>query len=155
MKFTMFKFISLVAGLSLLTACTPNISANSVDAENLGHAQNARYGRIVQAMPVEVKSGTADSTGTFMGTAAGATAGSAIGGGTRMNILGAIGGALVGGIAGHEVGKHAGKQTGTRYVVKLDNGKMVSVIQGGQPMNVGQRVIVLTGGSTADKVIPS
>jgi outer membrane lipoprotein SlyB len=155
MKSIFIKLLSLLTCVFVLAACTPNITANSVDAENLGHAQNARYGRVVQAAAVEVKSASADSTGTFMGTAAGATAGSAIGGGTRMNILGAIGGALIGGITGHEVGKHAGTQTGVRYVIKLDNGKMVSIIQGGQPLHVGQRVIVLTGGSSGDKVIPA
>lgn len=147
----LYLFVMLCC-LNLLTACTPDISANHYIAENVGQAQQVEYGKIIKAAPVQIAS--RDNTGSLLGTAAGATVGSAVGGTTRVNILGALGGAVIGGIAGHHIGKHVNNQTGIQYIVHLDNGKILSIVQGLHPtLHMGQRVMVLLGGRTRDRVI--
>lgn len=139
--------------LCLLSGCTPEISSDHYLAENLGRVQRVHYGKIVQARTVHVGSHN-NETGSLVGTAAGATAGSAIGGSTRANILGAIGGAVLGGIAGNEIGRKTGNQTGMQYIVRLDSGKTVSIVQGINPiLHEGQRVMLLTGGRSGDRII--
>ena len=80
---------------------------------------------------------------------AGGVAGSTIGGGNTAHTLGAVGGALLGGLVGDAAEKGLSSQTGLEYIVKLDNGQVISVTQGtGQALGVGQRCLVLFGNTT-------
>ena len=82
----------------------------------------------------------------MIGGLAGGVAGSTIGHGYSANALGAIGGALVGGLVGSAAEKGLTAQTGLEYIVKLDNGQVISITQGtGQALGVGQRCLVLFG----------
>ncbi len=70
----------------------------------------------------------------------------AIGGGDTVPILGAIGGALIGGIAGDAAQAELSKQAGYEYVVQLDNGGLVTIVQGANELLVpGQKCLVLYG----------
>lgn len=143
----------LIVCLTLLVACTPEISPDCYVAENAGHAQQVLYGKVVKVSAVKVGAHHEES-GSLLGAATGATAGSAIGGDTRVNLLGALGGAVLGGVAGHEIGKRTGNQMGLQYIVQLDNGKTVSIVQGAKPsLQVKQRVMLLTGGNTKDRLL--
>lgn len=87
--------------------------------------------------------------GTLIGGIAGGVAGSTIGGGSTAHTLGAVGGALLGGLVGDAAEKGLSSQTGLEYIVKLDNGQVISVTQGtGQALGVGQRCLVLFGNTT-------
>lgn len=148
-----YYLILLMCSTLLLCACAPDVSSDHYVANNVGTAQRVQYGKIIKAKPVVIASHNA-GTGSMVGTAAGATVGSALGDTTRMNILGALGGALIGGIAGHEIGKRAGNQTGIQYIVQLENGRVVSLVQSARPLlAVGQRVMLLTGGRATDRLI--
>lgn len=140
--------------LSCLTvaACTPNISASNYQVDTIGRAQTIRYGKIMQVNVVQVASDS--GVGTLAGAAAGATAGSFIGGNSRVNLLGGIGGAVLGGLAGSAIeGKSSGQQA-LQYIVKLENGQSLSVVQGlDNPLRVGQRVMVLSGTGASDRVV--
>jgi outer membrane lipoprotein SlyB len=123
-------------GQSRVTACTPNISSDHYVVEEAGRSQQVVYGKIVKARPVEVAAHN-DGNGTLVGTASGATVGSAIGDSTRANVLGAL-----------------GTQTGIEYIVNLDNGKTISIVQGAKPpLQVGQRVMLMTGGNSKDRLV--
>jgi outer membrane lipoprotein SlyB len=140
-------------GQSRVTACTPNISSDHYVVEEAGRSQQVVYGKIVKARPVEVAAHN-DGNGTLVGTASGATVGSAIGDSTRANVLGALGGAVFGGVLGNQIGKRAGTQTGIEYIVNLDNGKTISIVQGAKPpLQVGQRVMLMTGGNSKDRLV--
>lgn len=90
-------------------------------------------------------SGTSALGGTA-GAAVGATAGSALGGGVRSNIVGAVGGAVIGGIAGAAIESSATKQTGMEYVVETENGNLMTIVQGKDPLfTQGSKVLVLYG----------
>lgn len=85
----------------------------------------------------------------MIGGLAGGLAGSTIGHGHSANMLGAVGGALLGGLAGSAAEKGLTSQTGLEYIVKLDNGQVISVTQGtGQALGIGQRCLVLFGSTT-------
>ena len=90
-------------------------------------------------------SGTSALGGTA-GAAVGATAGSALGRGVRSNIVGAVGGAVIGGIAGAAIESSATKQTGMEYVVETENGNLMIIVQGKDPLfTQGSKVLVLYG----------
>lgn len=92
-----------------------------------------------------------DISGT---SALGGTAGSCRGGnrwfcawwGVRSNIVGAVGGAVIGGIAGAAIESSATKQTGMEYVVETENGNLMTIVQGKDPLfTQGSKVLVLYG----------
>jgi len=149
----MKKLLLIIPIITLLAACGGNLAGNSYNESQVGQAQMVRYGTIVQMRPVQIAGGT--ETGTLAGAAVGGTAGSLIGGTTQMNIIGAVGGAVLGGMAGHATEGQMTKQTGMQYFVRLNGGRTISVIQSlDEPMQVGQRVMVLTGTNARDRVIP-
>ncbi len=157
-----------------LSACTPNISPDTVQASDAGEIQSAVEGVIVSKRVVTVKG---DNTlGTLAGAGLGGIAGSMVGGNDTVHLLMGVTGALAGGAAGNAVSNEMTTQKGIEYMVRLaqqDSGtttidrqgyrarkitissqssanRYVSVIQsqGAQALNVGQHVLVAgVGGS--------
>lgn len=143
----MKKRISLLALplIMLSAACTADIGANNYYASSANTVNAVRPCTVISLRPITVKSND-NNAGTLFGAAAGGVAGSTIGGGDTAHILGAIGGALVGGIAGDAAQAGLSKQTGFEYIVRLDNGSMVTVVQGNDVyIQPGQRCMVLYG----------
>ncbi len=141
-----------LAALFTLGACTADISPDDYYASSAGTVNTAKPCTVVSIRPVTVRSND-NNAGTLFGAAAGGVAGSTIGGGDTAHVLGAIGGALVGGIAGDAAQAELSKQTGFEYIVKLDNGTMVTVVQGNETIiQPGQRCFVLYGRQA--RVIP-
>jgi len=91
---------------------------------------------------------------TLGGAALGGLAGSNIGGG-KGAIAGGIVGALAGGFGANAAQRTIGSKNALEVTVKLDDsGRMVSIVQDADiPLNVGQRVRLLTGGGN-DRVAP-
>jgi outer membrane lipoprotein SlyB len=111
---------------------------------SVGQINRAVQGVIISARAAQISGRTA--LGGTVGAAGGAVAGSSIGGNTRSNILGALGGAVVGGLAGAAVEEGATHQGGVEYVVKSDNGALLTIAQGDDHViQVGDKVIVLYG----------
>ncbi len=133
----------LVLGL-LMGACTTNISPDTYSVDSVGSVTRSVPGVIVSSRPVNVE-GT-QKIGGVTGAVAGGVAGSAIGGGDRAHALGAIGGAVIGALAGSAIEKGITNQTGIEYVVKTDNGELLTLVQGPSPaFSVGQKVMILYG----------
>lgn len=150
-----YRLIALLITFIFITACTPELSPNQYYAENIGCAQQVEYGKVTKINVVQVGS-RRDNAGPLVGTAAGATVGSSIGGASRVNILGALGGAVIGNIAGRGFGKAVTTQKAFRYIIHMENGRNISIVQGCEPtLHVGQRVMVLTGGAAKDRVVPA
>ncbi len=147
------KFFPTALAMSLmLGACTADLNSSDYYASSAGKVNTAKPCTVVSIRPVTVRSND-NNAGTLFGAAAGGVAGSAIGGGKTVPILGAIGGALVGGIAGDAAQAELSKQTGFEYIVRLDNGSMVTVVQGNDTIiQPGQRCMVLYGRQA--RVIP-
>jgi len=127
----------------LLAGCARDIASDSYSAQSVGESGRAVRAEVVSVRPVSVE-GT-KGIGTLAGAGAGGVAGSALGTGSRGDILGAIGGALVGGILGAVTEDSLTSQSGWEYVVQTADGGLVTLVQGGEPLAEGQKVILLYG----------
>ena len=144
-------YLLVTLPLILLCACTPNISPDTYSVGAVGQASRTVRGTIVNAREVNIRG--AESVGTSAGILSGGAAGSALGGDdVRLNIIGAVGGAVVGGIAGSAIERNSTKQTGFEYIVETSNGALITIVQGGSRLIVGQKVFVLYG--TRSRIIP-
>lgn len=137
----------------IISACADNIGANHYNTSSANTVNRSATGRIISVRMVTVSDGSDGQFGKTAGAVAGGAAGSMIGGNTAVNVIGAVGGAVIGGIAGDAAQNQLSKQTGFEYVVQLDGGGVVTVVQGADiMMQTGQRVIVLYGRQA--RVIP-
>lgn len=140
----MKKILSAIALTALLAGCADNINSNHYSTSQTGRVSTVSQCTVLSVRPVNVSDNT--GAGTLIGGLAGGVAGSTIGGGSTAHTLGAVGGALLGGFAGSATERGLSSQTGLEYVVKLDNGQVISITQGtGDSLGVGQRCLVLFG----------
>lgn len=133
-----------VCGLFLLGGCRSNINADHYSVNQTGRVSTVSQCTVLSVRYVGVNSDS--GAGTLIGSVAGGVAGSTIGRGSAANTLGAVGGALLGGLVGDMAEQGLSSQTGVEYVVRLDNGQVISITQGTQgALGVGQRCLVLFG----------
>jgi outer membrane lipoprotein SlyB len=142
------RFIPLAAALALVAlapACAPTNTGTTVPAYALGGAASVTYGTIVGTRPVTV-AGNQRGVGTVAGAAAGGLAGSFIGGDWRSNAIAGIGGALIGGIAGNAIERGVTTGQAVEFIVRLDNGGDIAVVQTNeQALQAGERVVITRG----------
>ena len=140
----MKKFLSLLALPLMLSACAEDINSNHYSTNSTGRISSVAQCTVMSVRAVNVNDNT--GKGTLLGGVAGGIAGSTIGHGDATNALGAVGGALIGGLVGEMAEKGMTGQTGLEYILRLDDGRVISITQGeGAPLNVGQRCLVLYG----------
>lgn len=137
------RLFLFIISIFILSSCAQDVSPNSYSVGSVGEINRVVSGVIVSVREVNIR-GTS-SVGSASGVAAGAVAGSALGGGVRGNIFGAIGGAVIGGIAGSAIESSSTAQSGIEYIVQTDNGNMMTIVQGGYQLYVGDKVFVLYG----------
>ena len=136
--------------LLALAGCKPDYSANSYNSSAVQQANKVDQGVVIGRRLVGVVSNGA--TGAVTGAAAGGIAGSQAGGGVT-EAFGALGGSVVGGLVGQAVEKGTGKTSAYEYVVRKPNGDLLSVTQQDvQPLEVGQRVLVIAGNQA--RIVP-
>jgi outer membrane lipoprotein SlyB len=134
----------LVVLVGVLCGCAANISPQSYSVGSVGQVNRSVSGVVISARQVNVSGTTGLGGGT--GAALGGVAGSGVGGNARDNIAGAIGGAVIGGIAGAAIESNATKQVGMEYVVETENGNLMTIVQGIDPIfPEGAKVLVLYG----------
>jgi len=118
---------------------------------SVGQVNRTVPATVISAREVDI-AGTA-GVGGPAGTAAGAVVGSAAGNNSRANIVGAIGGAVAGGLAGAAIESNATRQKGMEYVVETENGNLMTIVQGPEPLfTIKQKVLVLYG--SPSRLIP-
>ena len=128
-----------------IAACTSDISSSHYSTGSVGTVAQVMSGTVVSVRQVSVSSED-NNAGTLIGGALGGIGGSTIGGGSTAHALGAVGGAVIGGIAGNAAQRGLSSQGGYEYIVRLDNGNMVTVVQGTDILlNPGQRCYVSLG----------
>jgi outer membrane lipoprotein SlyB len=136
-----------ILGIAIITlvGCATNISPKTYSVGSVGQINRTVSATIISAREVDVAGTTGLGGGT--GSALGAVAGSGAGGNSsRGNIAGAIGGAVIGGLAGAAIEANATKQKGMEYVVETENGNLMTIVQGTEPVfAAGQKVLVLYG----------
>jgi len=137
--------VTLCTTALILTGCAQNISPQTYSVGSVGQVNRTVSGSVISVRAVEVTGST--GVGAAAGSGIGAVIGSAAGGNnSRGNIVGAIGGAVIGGIAGAAADSQATKQKGMEYVVETENGNLMTIVQGTDPVfQLGQKVLVLYG----------
>jgi len=139
-----FTFAMLAASALAITAGCASYSPQDYSYSEARTVESVAYGTIESVRPARLNEDHAP-VGTVAGAAVGGLLGSTLGrgaGGAVTTILGAVGG----GLAGNAIEHSATAQNGEEIVVRLDNGSMIAVVQGGsQGFEAGQRARVLTG----------
>jgi outer membrane lipoprotein SlyB len=140
-----------------LGGCARDIAGDSYSETHVGEASVTYQGVVQSVRSVAVTGGDhlSDNTmGMALGALAGGLAGSTMGGGKgnlAMTGLGAVAGATAGTMAE----KQLKKQQGMEYVVLLNNGSVMTVVQGPKdPCAVGQKVFVIVGKAGRSRVVP-
>lgn len=150
------KAFAFVAALSLFASCAREISGDVYAADHVGEASQTFSGVIVHARTISVQENERlqeNGLGIIGGGAAGAYAGSQFGKG-RGNTLATVGGALAGATAGAFAEKALKTQSGIEYIVQLDNGQTMTVVQGPTPaFSAGQNVFVVVGQKGRSRVV--
>ena len=140
----MNKIWTLVLPLAFLSACQADIGSNQYSTGSVGVASSASPCSVLSVRQVSVK--TDNGVGSVIGAVAGGVAGYSIGSGSTAHNLGAIGGAVLGGVAGGAAQSALSSQGGFEYVVKLDNGQIMTLTQGTDTLlTPGQRCLMLFG----------
>lgn len=140
----MNKYLSISAVVLLLTGCQADINSNQYATSSVGKVSSAAPCSVLSVRQVSVKSN--NQLGTVIGSLAGGVAGYSIGSGSTAHNLGAIGGAVLGGMAGNATQGALSSQGGYEYVVKLDNGQVMTITQGTDVLlTPGQKCMLLYG----------
>lgn len=148
-------FIALVTA----SACARDISPNVYRSGAIGEAQTTYAGKIIAAHEVLVKSEEEledNQTGLLAGGLVGGVAGNQFGGG-RGRIATTVGGALLGATLGTLAEGQMKQQTGMEYIVKLDQGRTITLVQGLEPrLGLNQRVYFIEGDSyNRSRIVPA
>ena len=151
----MKKCILLVIGALLLTSCARQISSDVYASRQVGEATLTYAGVIRSVRPVTVEHGENledNGLGIVGGGLAGGVIGSAVG---RGNFVPSAAGAIAGAVAGAFAEKKLKEQTGLEYVVELDNGGLMTVVQGqDQTFPIGLPVYVLVSQGGRSRITP-
>ena len=138
----------------ILTGCATPMSSNVYSSNTAMQMQTVRYGTIQSLRGVEIAANNNDMPiGALGGAVIGGLLGSGVGGGLGRS-LATAGGAIAGGIAGNAIQDNVGRQNGVEVVVRLDDGRTVSVVQpvGQELFRVGQRVQLMTAPNGTTRV---
>lgn len=143
-------FLTCLFAVSL-SACVPNINNRSYQYCDVGRPSCLKPGVIIGCRRVVVNANT--GTGSFTGSLAGALAGSSLGGCGAPGVIGTLAGAVVGGVLGNAIEQDANRQPAYEYMVRLDNGDTIAVVQGIEPrLCIREHVVVKFGRVT--RVLP-
>ncbi len=137
---------AMTAGLlasAFLTGCQPDYSPNTYASTAAQLANKVDQGIVVGVRAIQISADTTLATGT--GAAAGGIAGSQVGG-TAGSAFGALTGSVAGGVAGNVIGHAEGDTNGFEYIVRKDNGDLLSVTQkDAAPLAIGAKVLIIEG----------
>ena len=146
--------IGLFLGISLvcfsLAGCVSGLEGSSYSRSEARQIQQVEFGTVLSTKPVIIE-GQRTDWGELSGVIIGGIAGSSVGEGKGQQIattLGAIGGA----VAASVVEEKATRVQGLELTVKMDSGKILSIVQEVDEINQfqkGQRVRILMQGSLA------
>ena len=146
------KLSLCILGAAALAGCSPTYAPDTYSTRAVQQVNKVEPGIVVGFRQVLITaSGTVGAvTGGAAGGVLGARAGSSYG---FDSALAAVGGTAVGGLVGTTIEHATADTTGWEYIVRKDNGEMVSVTQREEtPLQLGQKVLVI-GGAQA-RIVP-
>lgn len=156
------RFLSLVAILAAasmtVASCARQISPGVYEGRTVGSAATTYTGTVQSARSVIVQEDELlqqNTVGGAIGGVAGGMLGNQVGGGWG-KIAATAGGALAGATLGAMAQRGMQRQRAMEYIVRLDNGQLMTVVQGEQPqIPIGRRVYVQTGVEGGARVLPA
>lgn len=141
------SFLLLLSSLVfLLAACSRDISSNVYTENTINTTYSTKIATVIDRRLVKVQENDKlknNETGGILGGAGGAVVGSQASKGKGSTVTGALG-AIIGSVAGGLVEKKLNTQDAFEYVIQVDNEKrLLTIIQGGEPIEVGQEVYLI------------
>lgn len=134
-----------------LAGCTSDYSPNTYSSAAVQQANKVEPGVVVGYRQISISAN--GTVGAVTGGAAGGILGAQVGPGGFNSALGTVGGSAIGTILGTSLEHIAGDTTGWEYIVRKPNGELLSLSQREpQPIPIGQKVLVITGGQA--RIIP-
>jgi len=136
----------LMLGMSVvIVGCASSKGGDVYSRDEARQVQSVQMGVVEGARPARIE-GTKSGIGTGAGAVVGGIAGSSAGQG-KGSAIGTVLGAVVGGVAGAAMEEGVTRENAMEITVRLDSGRMISVVQGGrEEFKPGDRVRVLQGG---------
>jgi outer membrane lipoprotein SlyB len=153
-----FRIVAAAMATSLaLASCARQISPGVHTGNTVGEVQSTYVGTLQSARVVMVQEDELledNRTGGLIGGVAGGAAASRVGQGTGKAVA-IAGGALAGAALGALAERGIKRQQAMEYIVRLDNGQLLTVVQGLEPqISVGQRVYVQESQRGRGRVLP-
>lgn len=151
----MRKILLVTAAALALSACQhPGMS--NYGYQDVGQATTVSFGTIISFRNVDI-TGKNTGIGAGAGAAGGLIAGAQFGQGDGA-LAAALAGALIAGVAGHMAEQELQNRQGVEYVITLENGNTVTIVQNAEPeldkIRKGDRVMVQNFG-TYQRVLPA
>lgn len=139
---------TVLAATVVLAGCAGSKGGDVYSREEARRPVSVRMATVEGVRAVKLE-GTKTGVGVGAGGVIGGIAGSSVAQDQKGQMIGAVLGAVVGGIAGAMVEERGTREEAVEITVKLDDGKLMAIIQGGdaEPFKVGERVRVLGSGS--------
>jgi len=136
----------LIMGMSIvITGCATSKSGDVYSRDEARQVQSVQMGVVEGARRIKIE-GTKSDIGTGAGALIGGLAGSSAGHGKGSSI-GAVVGAVAGGVVGAAMEEGITRENGMEITIRLENGRIISVVQGGnEEFKAGDKVRVLQGG---------
>jgi outer membrane lipoprotein SlyB len=148
MTFAIHK-VAAAAALVLLTAGCSSPTSSRYDSGDVGQIIETSEGTVLSSRIVEVKGGENSGYGAVAGGAAGATTGYVTVGGGKGSGLVALLGGIIGAGVGHLAEDSARTREGIEYLVRLDDGRVVTLVQNRDgeeaPLQNGTPVLIQYG----------
>ncbi|MBI5781910.1 MAG: glycine zipper 2TM domain-containing protein [Rhodocyclales bacterium] len=140
--------VLMLAAALAAAGCASGLGGGPYSREEARRMMTVQYGVVEAVRPVQLE-GTKSPLGAGAGAVVGGVAGSGVGGG-RGQIVGATVGAVAGGLAGAAVEEVATRTPGVEVTVRLENGRVIAVVQEdqGEGFRLGERVRVVNDGGT-------
>ena len=144
----MQKTLCLLLAVLALAGCASSKSGDVYTRDQARREQTVRMG-VVESVREVLMEGTKSPAGTIAGGAVGGIAGSTVGGGKGAAVAAVIG-AVAWAIAGSAIEEGVTRRQAMEITVKLDGGRIIAVVQEGDPREFrpGDRVRVLSGSET-------
>lgn len=136
----------LSLSLCLLPSCAREVSDNIYTEASINDPMTTRLATVIERRTIKLQQSDKlgqNGSGSSAGGIGGAVAGSQLGQG-KGSIAAGIGGAIVGSVAGALIEKKLNTQDAFEYIVEVKNSQeLKTVVQGGNPIEVGQEVYLM------------
>jgi outer membrane lipoprotein SlyB len=141
----MKAMIIVFAAALAVSGCARDLSPDVYSRDEVGSKVDIQDARVISERNVRIE-GTRSGVGAVAGAAAGGIGGSYAGRG-RGGAIGAIAGAVIGGLLGAAMEGAVTGSEGVEYLVELDNGETVAVVQpkGSDPLKPGDSALLVYG----------